>query len=267
MSLEHFSKALYQDLPSQNLGFVEGGVLIYPSMIGLTLPTDMQERDLYIYLSLYTTVMDKLAMAENENEGKSLVEDTAKELDVSKDKFEKDTGKIYMLECLIANKVLPTSFNQIQTVFKTQRHRANQLLNDIQSDVDETAKDIGEKLKNKVALRINSVNNTKEVESVHQPPDTTPAQLPAFNAEDYSGANQFALGTVEEPPPNEEKEEKGFLSTAKDYATKPPVLIGGAVVSYLLLNKFVFSKPKNEVPRKRNKKRRSKKRSKNGWRS
>ena len=261
MSLPHFSKALYQDLPSQNLGFVEGGVLICPSMLGLTLPTDMQERDLYIYLCLYNQVMKKLSLAQNESQGKDVVRIASKELNVSKENFEKDTGKIYMLECLIANKVLPTNFNQIQTVFKTQQKRSEDLQKDLENSVDETAKSIGEKLRDKVALTVQNVNKEKEIEVAIRPPKTSSSQSP-LSQNQYAGSNALALGSPANPNdlPNEivpNTEDENFLNSALSFASKPPVLIGGVVGAYFLLNKYVFTK--DTTPKKVRKNRKSKK--------
>lgn len=256
MSLEHFSKIIYQDLPSQNLGFVEAGVFVCPSMIGLTLPTDMQDRDLYIYMCLYNQLMKKLALAKNERQGEAIVKIASKELGVSPDKFEKDTGKIYMVECLIANQMIPGNFQNIQSIFKRQEERSNEVLTDLERNIDETAKSIGSKLKNKVALNVQNVTSKRESVSDVPPPDTTPSQAPSFSTSVYAGNNQLALSTSTGA---DSKKDLGFLSTAKDFAMKPPVLIGSAVGAYFLLSKYVFNKEEQPVTRIRRKNRKKSK--------
>ncbi len=260
MSLENFSKALYQDLPSQNLGFVEGGVLVYPSMIGLALPTDLQDRDLYIYLKMYVKVMDELSKAQNEEEGKDSLKRAAKVLDVPEEKFMKETGYPYMLECVISKQVIPTSFENIQRIFSSQRDRANLLLEEMQDQVDETAKDVGKKLTEKFTAMPKTVTEPEVVEPVSQPPNPIQVQPPTLV--DYSESNQTALGQLGST------DEVGMLDKVKEYATKPPVLIGGVVLSYLLLNKFVLSpKEKTRKENKRKVRKRRNRRSKDGWKS
>jgi hypothetical protein len=258
MSLENFSKVLYQDLPSRNLGFVEGGVLICPSMIGLTLPTDLQDRDLYIYMCLYNQLMKKLASASNEVMGKAIVNEASKELEVPKDAFEKNTGQIYMLECLIAKQIIPSSFENIQAIFRSQEKRSKDLLVDLEKEVDDIAKEIGSNLKKKVALPVDNVKENKESVPPAPPPNTSKTQTPPLPQEDYSSSNALVLGAPANPsnvpntPQKTDAKDSGILSSAKSFATKPPVIIGGVVGAYFLLNKYVFAKDqKKRNPRKR----------------
>ena len=120
MSIEDFKQVIYQDLPKQNLAFVEGGVLIYPQMFGLTLPLKMEEKDLYQYLHAYINFADSMAKVKDEQEGRRVLRNYADKIKVDPEKFEKDTFYIYMTESVMNNEELDKSFTNIQKIYTKQ---------------------------------------------------------------------------------------------------------------------------------------------------
>ena len=218
MSLKRFSNILYKELPSKNLAFVEGGVLIYPEMIGLTMPLKMDDNDMYRYLTLYSSVMDKLGSAKDGSEGKQLLKDVAEELQVDFDKFKIDNINIIMLESLLANKILTMDFKNIQKTYQKQKGRAELILADLKFDVPEDVKKTAKSLPKSFTRESDSVTvSMGEEESLSiEPPYTMatppPSSLPVQT--NLTSSEQTGSPT-----------HTGLVAKTKDLVTKPPVAI------------------------------------------
>jgi len=241
MTIDQFSKILYKELPSQNLAFIEGGVLVYPQMIGLSLPLTMNEDDLYLYLSLYSRVMNKLSLAKSESEGKALVETLAKELGVASDKFKKDNQYIYMTESVLAGKPLLTSFDSIQSLYRSQRDRSLSILEDLESSVKENTREVAKKVQEKIAEVLNNVKS-KKVEPNVQPPTFTTAQLPLLPINEGTVRETTESGTVDP----QKEESPTILGKTKTFLTKPPVLIAIVVLGGLALSNTLLGSNEGE---------------------
>ena len=238
MSLDLFRKIIYQDLPEQNLAFVEGGVLIYPQMLGMTVPLNMTEEDMYRYLVLFESVMDKMGSAINEKQGQRYLQQVAQELGVNPDKFKKDNINFLMVESLLQGKVLMMDFKTVQSIYNKQKYKARKMIADLEIDIPTSVKSTAKKIPKTIAVSNPSVIEESVVERKSEPPYPSSSQ-PSLTIFDTNNNNNKTNSLSKDTSPH-----LGFLAKTTDFVRKPPVVL--ALISLGLIAYHSLPKKSND---------------------
>ena len=281
MTIEKFSEILYKELPEQNLGYVLGGILVYPNMFGLVLPLKMEDQDLYRYTTRYIKAMDILANARSQEDGDERMKELAKGLEIDYGKWVKDNSYIYMLESIMSGKPLPTDFNSIKQIYTMQARRGRVILMDLAHSVEPEFVTAVTKGDSKILqitdakIASNLANKQKPTATVNTvtPSNIKPTSIPQANTKPIamdmpnavnmpnmqpnatninSNANMVnantALALANQTNTTNQTNvakapEETLLDKAKKIVTAPPFLIGAATVGGYFLIKNMSSEP------------------------
>lgn len=281
MTIEKFSEILYKELPEQNLGYVLGGILVYPNMFGLVLPLKMEDQDLYRYTTRYIKAMDILANARSQEDGDERMKELARGLEVDYGKWVKDNSYIYMLESIMSGKPLPTDFNSIKQIYGMQARRGRVILMDLAHSVEPEFVTAVTKGDSKILqitdakIAANLANKQKPTATVNTvtPSNIKPTSIPQTNTKPISmdmpnsvnmnsnvnmtnanminanmtNANTALALTNQTNTTNQANvaklPEETLLDKAKKIVTAPPFLIGAATIGGYFLIKNMSSEP------------------------
>lgn len=216
--IDEYRQIIYEDLPKQNLAFVEGGVLIYPKMLGLNLPITMDEKDLYQYLHAYISFADSMSKVKDEQQGRRTLRKYAESIPVDHQKLEKDTTYIYMTESVMNGKLLDKSFESIKKIYTKQAQRARVMLMDVIPNIDQDLI----KRTNKKKVDITPKSNEKILQQNTAILDSATPIL------------ELETTTLVKMPEDD---------STKSFFTKPPVIVGLVALSTYALFNFM---PKKE---------------------
>lgn len=237
MSLEKYSQILYKELPNERGAFVEGGVLVYPRMFGLALPSEPTEQDMYRYLTRYSKSMDYLASATSKLNGKDRIRFLARAIEVEEDAFKRDSELLFMLESVLAGKLLQANTETFKTIFEKQAQRARQILIDIQPSMDLKVVDLAQRGDAKITELIDigsrdtnpKVVTFKEVENTAMvnPANIMPIALPEVVPSEIPETNTQQM--MIQPTNQEDPKEESFLNKVTSVVT-PPRLFGALAI-------------------------------------
>ena len=144
--IEDYAEFFYRRLPNDNRGYIEGGILVFPEMLGISAPNELDDNDLYLYLAKYICALDPLANAQTKEDGMEKLKQVARTLEIDPEVFTQHTQYLYMLESLLQGKQLGTGFEDLKSIFSLQVAKAKRLLEDTADGVKPEVRSAGEKI-------------------------------------------------------------------------------------------------------------------------
>ena len=206
MSLDTFKKIIYEDLPSQHLAIVDGGVLIYPEMFGLDFSLNMKDEEFYRYLVLFSSVTEVLSKAKSQKHGEELIKLVCAEISVDPSEFKKNTINLLMLESILQGRVIPMDLDSVRNIYATQSDKAKRIVEDMKHSIDPQVV--------KSAFKFSHQEPKKQV--VKSKPVEKKKEIVLVKPEDNS-QNEIKV---------EDKKDESLFSKTVSIIKKPPVAIG-----------------------------------------